>query len=310
MSQRARTVTTMERDYTRQAAVVMAALELLPAQASDLTGIVRDPDQFSALLDPYGEHPDAVDLVTYLRENLDPGRIDHWHKQIDRLIVSETAMPVLAADNNPAGLNYPCLLARCWDAPPILFTTAVIDTGTRAAAIIGSRSADPHTQHAAYELASYLAARKTTIVSGLAAGIDTAAHRGALAVGGRTIAVMGTGITRVYPEHNADLADQIRDSHGALVSQFAPYAPRTRTSFLHRNHVIAGMSHVSVIMAGESLSGSRHEIEQAINYGRLVLMWEPALAQQKWSQRLAADGQAFFVNSPDQVDAYLEKSAH
>ncbi|WP_457125744.1 DNA-processing protein DprA [Mycobacteroides abscessus] len=300
----------MERDYTRRTAVVMAALELLPAQASDLTGIVRDPEQFTALLDPYGEHPNVVDLVTYLRENIDPGRIDHWHKLIDRLIVSQIAMPVLASDCNPEDWAYPTLLTRCWDAPPILFTTAEIDTGGHVAAIVGSRSADIHAQRAAHELAAYLAARGITVVSGLAAGIDAAAHHGALAVGGRTIAVMGTGITRIYPEQNTTLANQIKTGSGALVSQFAPYAPRTRTSFLHRNHVIAGLSHVSVIMAGESRSGSRHEIEQALNYGRLVLMWEPALAQHDWAQRLAADGQAFFVNSPGQVCEHLDRVGH
>ncbi|RIR12623.1 DNA-processing protein DprA [Mycobacteroides abscessus] len=297
----------MEQDYLWRVAVVMASLELLPAQPSDLTGILRDSDQFHALIDSntgsYGS-----DLVEYLRGNLERARVEHWHKQIDRLIAAEIAIPILAADI-PDAPTYPKRLARCWDAPPVLFSTAQIQDAARAVAIIGSRAGGDEVLADAHTLAADLAARGITIVSGLAMGVDGAAHKGALAADGYTIAVLGTGITRVFPEEHTDLAHQISQT-GVLLSQFAPYAPRTRTSFLRRNHVIAGLSEISIIMAGQSRSGSRHEIEQAIGYGRPVLMWEPALANQKWACRLADDGKASFIKDAEDVRHALDGIEH
>jgi DNA processing protein len=307
MSDTPRKVTNMDQDYVRQVAIVMAALELLPAQPSDLTGILRDPDQFHALIDVNAESYESA-LVGYLRGNLDQARIEHWHKQIDRLIVNEVAWPVLAA-NLPGAPVYPARLARCWDAPPVLFTTASIENSGPSVAIIGSRAASAEVLADTRRIAADLAAPAVTVVSGLALGVDAAAHEGALDVGGRTVAVLGTGITRVFPEQNADLARRIRQT-GAVVSQFAPYAPRTRTSFLQRNHVIAGLSDISIIMAGEYRSGSRHEIRQAMEYGRAVLMWEPALGGQSWAQRLAHTGEAVFINHADDVRLALKRIDH
>jgi DNA processing protein len=294
----------MEPDYVRQVAIVMASLELLPAQPSDLTGILRDPDQFHALTASSADY-DESELVGYLRENLDQSRVEYWHKQIDRLIAAEVAIPILAA-NRPDAPLYPERLARCWDAPPVLFSSAPLHNVGRSVAIIGSRAAAEEVLVDTHALAAELAAAAITIVSGLALGVDAAAHEGALAADGYTIAVLGTGITRVFPEQNTDLARRIR-MNGALVSQFAPYAPRTRTSFLHRNHVIAGLSDISIVMAGQSRSGSRHEIEQAAGYGRTVMMWEPALADQEWARRLADDGQVTFIKDADDVRCALDR---
>lgn len=297
----------MDQEYVRQVAIVMASLELLPAQPSDLTGVLRDPDQFHTLIEGPADSYES-ELVSYLRENLDQVRIENWHKQIDRLISGEIAVPILAA-NLPDAPIYPHRLARCWDAPPVLFSTAAIETTGPSVAIIGSRAGAAEVLADTHALAADLAATGVTVVSGLAAGIDTAAHEGALAANGRTVAVFGTGITRVFPEENVDLARRIRQT-GVLVSQFAPYAPRTRTSFLRRNHVIAGLSDISIIMAGQSRSGSRHEIEQAMGYGRRVMMWEPALSDQKWARRLADEGEATFFTDADAVRRVLERHDH
>lgn len=297
----------MEQEYVRQVAIVMASLELLPAQPSDLTGVLRDPDQFHALIDTNAD-PYVSELVSYLRDNLDQARVENWHKQIDRLITAEIAIPILAANLVGAPV-YPQRLARCWDAPPVLFSTAPIESAAPSVAIIGSRTGAAQVLADTRGLAAELASSGTTIVSGLAAGVDTAAHEGALAANGRTIAVFGTGITRIFPEENADLAHEIRQT-GALVSQFAPHAPRTRTSFLRRNHVIAGLSDISIIMAGQARSGSRHEIEQAIGYGRNVMMWEPALSDQTWARRLADNGEATFFRDADAVRRTLDRRDH
>jgi DNA processing protein len=159
------------------------------------------------------------------------------------------------------------------------------------------------------ELAATVAAAGAVVVSGLAAGVDGAAHRGALDAAGQTVAVMGTGITHIYPEQNTGLAEEIR-RHGVLLSQFAPDAPRTKTTFLRRNHVIAGLSDVSVVMAGQHRSGSRHEVEQAIEYGRPVLMWAPTLAGEQWAQQLVTNGSATFVSSSKEVLTALSQVEH
>jgi DNA processing protein len=284
----------MDQDYARTVATVMAAQEVLPGQPSDLSAILRDPDQLEALMRRALEPTPTSELVHYLRENIEQGRIDWWHKVIDRLMQSRTAMPVLAGTP-----DYPARLARCWDAPPLLFVTAPMPTGP-AVAIVGSRETTPQVLADTHDLAAELAAAGVVVVSGLAAGVDGAAHRGALDAAGQTVAVMGTGITSVYPPQNTDLAEQIR-RHGVLVSQFAPHAPRTRTTFLRRNHVIAGLSDVSVVMDGQQRSGSRHEIEQAITYGRPVLMWAPALTAQRWARQLEAAGSAAFVSSGAEI---------
>ena len=278
----------------RQAGTVMAALELLPAQPSDLTAVVADPKEFASLIAPAFYDVNSSDLVRYLRNNLDAGRIDWWHKTIHRLMEEGVATPLLAGTP-----PYPRRLGRCWDAPPLLFSTAPV-MDAPSVAIIGSRATTPDVLNQARRLAAEIAAGGTVVVSGLAMGVDTAAHMGALDAGGQTIAVMGTGITQVYPEQNRDLARSIREQ-GVLMSQFAPYAPRTRTTFLRRNHVIAGLSDVSVVMAGRAQSGSRHEVEQALTYRRVVLIWEPVLGHQAWAQKLVGSGQARFISSAEEV---------
>ncbi|WP_433754636.1 DNA-processing protein DprA [Nocardia sp. CA-135398] len=282
----------------RSVGTVMAALELLPAEPSDLSGILRDSDQRSMLLDRVpGLHRSP--LTTYLCENIAPERVDAWSKELEMLCERKAVHTALAG--TPA---YPGRLAECWDAPPVLFTLGSAAEGPHVA-IVGSRAASPDIVEDARRLAADLASAGVTIVSGLAAGIDTAAHEGALAVRGTTVAVMGTGIETIYPEQNTELAERIADS-GMLVSQFAPRAPRTSTTFLKRNCVIAGMSDASVIMDGRTRSGSRHELEQAINYGRTALMWEPALAQEDWAKDFRDRGLATFVSSAAQVRRALE----
>jgi len=288
----------MDQDDVRKVATVMAAQEILPGQPSDLSGILADQKQVEALLRPPLDPVQASELVHYLRENIEPGRIDWWYKEIDQLVESRTAIPVLAGSP-----DYPARLARCWDAPPVLFITSPIPTGS-AVAIVGSRETTPEVLTQTRELAAELAAAGEVVVSGLAAGVDSAAHRGALDAGEHTVAVMGTGITQIYPPQNTDLAEQIRH-HGVLVSQFAPHAPRTKTTFLRRNHVIAGLSNASVIMDGQQRSGSRHEVEQAISYGRPVFMWTPALTGQRWARQLEAAGSATFVSNGEEVLAAL-----
>ncbi|BBY62038.1 DNA-processing protein DprA [Mycolicibacterium helvum] len=283
----------MDTGALMEVATIMAAQELLPASPSDLTQILRNPAERQALLD-LDHHASCGDLVSYLCEQIDVGRREWWFKALSETVESNTACPVLAGT-----AEYPARLARCWDAPPVLFTTGAVPDGP-AVAIIGSREAGDRALSDAQKLGYTLAQHRVVVISGLAAGVDTQAHAGALEADGVTIAVLGTGIRRVFPAENGPLSERIR-REGVLISQFAPDAPRTGTTFLRRNHVIAGLSDVSLIIDGRCRSGSRHEIEQAVAYGRPALLWEPVLASQPWAHELVSTGRGMFVSSTDEV---------
>lgn len=304
------------------AARVLAALELVPGDPADLTALLRDPDERRALLGPEAYLPaptDAdrdsfdmharTDLGRYLTEQLDHGRVEAWAKRLERHIENGLLIPLIHGTG-----DYPERLGRVWDAPPILFrrldaycaesggaaTVVPVDDPGPAVAIVGARVTDAEVLAAADRVAGDLATRGTRIVSGLAAGVDTAAHVGALAAGGLTTAVLGTGVDHVYPAANTALAEEIA-CRGVVVSQFAPPAPRTSTTFLRRNCVIAALSDASLVMDAAEQSGSRHELEQALRYGKRVFMWRPTLRRSEWATTLERAGVATFVESAQEV---------
>jgi len=155
----------------------------------------------------------------------------------------------------PSDPDYPALLGAV-PVPPALWVRGVIGADDAlAVAIVGARRATPYGLEAAERLASELAARGVTIVSGLARGIDTAAHRGALAAGGRTVAVLGCGIDVVYPPENRELARAI-EAQGALVSQFAPGMAALPGHFPARNRTLAGLALGVVVVEAAERSGA------------------------------------------------------
>ena len=275
-------------------AVALAALEMLPAEPSDLAGILDAPEQRAALLALTPAHT-STDLTAWLCTEIDRGRVELWEKRLYHLAQDTPTRAILTSEP-----DYPDLLATCWDRPPLLFLRGQLQPEQRAVGIVGSRAASDTVLRAVHYLARLLAEQRLTVVSGLAAGVDTAAHEGALAAGGHTVAVLGTGICRVFPAANAGLAARI-GATGTLLSQFAPNAPRSPTTFLRRNNVLAGLADISLVMDGQARSGSRHQAEQAIRYGRPVLLWAPTLVAHTWAQQAVDAGVAKFVSSADDV---------
>jgi DNA processing protein len=182
--------------------------------------------------------------------------------------------------------GYPENLRAVHDRPPLLFFSGSLQSADdRAVAVVGARRASPGGIAAARSLAQHLTRSGFTVVSGLAAGIDAAAHTGALAAGGRTLAVLGTGLRRSYPPENAPLQRRIA-AECAVVSQFWPDAPPKRHSFPIRNAVISGLSLATIVVESSQTGGSRLQARLALEQGRPVFLWH-RLLEQPWAREFA-----------------------
>lgn len=164
---------------------------------------------------------------------------------------------------------YPKLLVELADAPPILYYQGHLAEGQEALAIVGSRHGTPYGKAAAEFLARKVAERGIAIVSGLARGIDTSAHKGALAAGGVTWAFLGNGLDRVYPPENRKLAEAILE-RGALLSEFIPGTPPDGKHFPARNRLISGSSRGVVVIEAARKSGALITVDFALEQGREV----------------------------------------
>ncbi len=183
--------------------------------------------------------------------------------------VKEIGGDVLVLDDG----SYPELLREIDDPPITLYVKgdwqACFDAP--CIAIVGSRRCSTYGANASEMLSRDLAANGICIVSGLARGIDTAAHRGAIAGNGRTIAVLGTGIGQVYPKENAKLVDEILANGGAVVSQFPLETPPLSLNFPYRNRIISGLSLGVLIIEASERSGSLITARLAMEQNREVL---------------------------------------
>ncbi len=166
--------------------------------------------------------------------------------------------------------DYPSLLRELHSPPMVLYMKgADIPAEALLFAMVGSRNPTHYGLRSAESLAAGLAARGAWVVSGLARGIDSASHWGALLAGGFTVAVMGTGIDRVYPPENGALAERIAGS-GCLVSEFPLKSPPEPRNFPIRNRIISGLSHGVVVVEAAKSSGSLITASAALEQGRDV----------------------------------------
>jgi DNA processing protein len=183
--------------------------------------------------------------------------------------VRELGGDVLILDDG----SYPNLLREIADPPITLYVRGEWQACFEqpCVAVIGSRMCSTYGQNSSEMLARDLASRGICIVSGLARGIDTAAHRGAIAGGGRTIAVLGTGLDSIYPKENKKLAEEILASGGAVVSQFPLGTPPLMDNFPYRNRIISGLSLGVLIIEASERSGSLITARLAMEQNREVM---------------------------------------
>jgi DNA processing protein len=196
--------------------------------------------------------------------------------------------------------QYPARLREVHQMPPVLFTRGQLLPDDCGVCVVGSRNASTEGLSFARATASALVAQGLTVVSGLAAGVDTAAHQAALESGGRTVAVIGTGIQRAYPAENAGLQERIA-ADGLVVSQFWPDAAPTKQSFPMRNAVMSAYGLATVVVEAGETSGARIQARLAVEHGRPVILTRAVAAATTWGQALVGRPGVHVADNPAQV---------
>ena len=180
-------------------------------------------------------------------------------------------MNLAVSDISLGDLQYPTALAAIHDPPPTLWIRGQADAlRSPSVAIVGSRAASPYAMEVARRLGADLARRGIAVISGMARGVDSAAHRGALDGEGTTIAVFGCGVDVIYPREHEALAERICE-RGAIVSEFPPGTPPLKGHFPQRNRIISGLSLGVVVVEAAERSGSLITAHYALDQGRAVL---------------------------------------
>lgn len=198
-------------------------------------------------------------------------RVAHWENEIDltrelRRIREVGAQVVTQEDD-----GYPSTLRQVFDPPMVLYVWGqLLSRDDQGIAVVGSRRATHYGTQCARRLSFQLAQSGVTILSGLALGIDTAAHEGALAARGRTVGVLGGGLGKLWPPENKVLIERIADGHGAVVTEFPIDYNPDKKSFPLRNRIVAGWSQGVLCVEAPARSGALITVNQAADYGRPI----------------------------------------
>jgi len=194
------------------------------------------------------------------KENLD-------EKKIHKILEHENIHCVTQDDD-----DYPELLKQIYDPPFCLFVRGELKNDGFNLAVVGTRKFSPYGKQVTEELVGQLATQGITIVSGLAFGIDSIAHEATLKAGGKTVAVLGTGINdrHIYPAQHRELANRIIESGGAIISEYPPGTLPSKYTFPRRNRIIAGMSLGTLVVEAAKKSGALITSECAVEAGREV----------------------------------------
>ena len=240
------------------------------------------------------EAQQAVELIAEARDTLDEHR-GAAQAEVDRAAhIGAKLLTVLDPD-------YPRTLRLIFNLPPFLFVRGhLLERDLRSVAVVGTRKPTDLGVLKAAKMARLLADAGVTVVSGLARGIDTAAHQATLERGGRTIAVIGTGILRCYPKENTELAERIAAA-GAVVSQFWPSAPPASWSFPRRNITMSGIAQGTVVIEASATSGAKMQARLALQHGKKVFLLRSLVDNYPWAARYATERNARIVDEVEDV---------
>lgn len=235
------------------------------------------PVRVRALLDVFGSIPallDASPADWTEAKGIGPSLAEKIHpklQQVDVAAEEKRAGKVGARMITRVDPDYPKALTEIHDPPLVLYVRGTLEPGDlHSIAVIGSRRCTHYGTQSADRLSFQLAKQGYTVVSGLARGIDAAAHQGALKGGGRTIAVMGTGIDQVYPTEHESLASRIIEN-GAVITEFPVGFKPTRQSFPQRNRIVSGLSKAILVVEAARGSGAMMTVDFATEQGRSVM---------------------------------------
>jgi len=266
------------RTYQRLLEKFGSATAILDASRSDLSG-------FEFL------KPGTVAQLTSARSRLDPTRIVELceQDQIDILSLREE--------------RYPAPLRTIPDPPPILYVKGtLLPSDSFSIAVIGTRRYTQYGERQTERLTSALAQNGFTIISGLALGIDGIAHRATLKAGGRTLAVLGSGLHRIYPSEHKPLAQMIVESGGCLMSEYPPDHPATKWTFPQRNRIVSGLSLGVLVVEAPLRSGAMISARLAGEQGRDIFAVPGSIESPTSSgcNQLIRDG-AYITESADDI---------
>jgi len=266
------------RTYQRLLAQFGSATAILNASRNDLSGFVF-------------LKPDTLTQLTTARSQLDPTRIVELCQkdQIDILSLADE--------------RYPQSLRTITDPPPILYVRgALLPSDSLSIAVIGTRRCTHYGERQTERLTAALVQKGFTIISGLALGIDGIAHRAALGTGGRTIAVLGSGLHRVYPPEHEPLAQKIVESGGCVLSEYPPNHAATKWTFPHRNRIVSGLSMGVLVVEAPLRSGALISARLAGEQGRDIFAVPGSVESSESSGclQLIRDG-AYVTTSVDDI---------
>ncbi|MBQ8313637.1 MAG: DNA-processing protein DprA [Clostridia bacterium] len=235
----------------------------------------------------------ALAQIEFLREQATP---EAMHQMM--LAMQREQMGIIGMDD----AHYPDMLRSIADPPALLFYRGDLDCLMgKCIAIVGTRKAAPNTIDATFKIACELSQAGVTIISGLAMGIDTAAHLGCLEGGSPTVALMGCGLDIDYPVSNHDLKERIVANGGLLLSEYPPGCPAMPWHFPVRNRIISGLSKAVVMMEALVRSGSMTTVNHALDQGREVYAY-PGNIGSEWAEgahQLLRDGASYFASAQD-----------
>ncbi len=199
---------------------------------------------------------------------------------------------------------YPPRLKEIDQPPPVLYVRGTLTAEDAwAIAIVGTRRVSAYGRQVAEELAAFLGTNGVTVISGLARGVDSIAHQAALKAGGRTIAVLGSGVDRIYPPENIPLANKMMGS-GAIISDYAPGTSPEASNFPPRNRIISGLSMAVVVVEAGETSGALITAQFAVDQGREVFAVPGNIfaVQSKGTNRLISEGAHPLLSGRDMLD--------
>lgn len=223
----------------------------------DASAVLAAPKDQLLRVDGIG--PETAEILTRWQDHADPAA--------ELRELADRGLSVLLPDD-PA---FPPALRQAYDAPLLLYVWGRIEERDRhAVALVGTRRATNYGKSSTKKLAYQLARAGFTILSGLARGIDTTAHEAALAAEGRTIAVIGSGLAKIYPAENLPLAEKIAAGNGAIVSEFPLHTPPGKQNFPQRNRIVAAWARALIVTESPVWSGSLITANLAAEYGRSV----------------------------------------